>query len=403
VIRADAVVVGAGPAGSACALTLARAGLDVVVADRARFPRDKCCGDGLTARALQLLSGLGLEPAPAGRLAPVGRLALRSPSGRQLELQLAHDQAGAARRADLDAWLLGAARSAGARVLEGYGLAGLEAAEDLKVRLRPEGGPDQVVAARFAVGADGVWSPLRKAAGAAEPGRYLGEWHALRQYFGGVGPRAQQAMWVFFEPDLLPGYAWSFPVPGGANVGFGLPRRPGRSAGEMARLWAGLLARPHLREVLGPGARPEGAPRSWPIPARLGRSPLAALGGRVLFVGDAARAADPLTGEGIAQALETGVLAGRAIAAHPDPASAAARYRRELAWGMRLDHAVAAGVSRLLARPLAARGALSAVGRLAPVRGPFSRWVMEDYPRAQGLTPWRWGRGAGAGRAATRR
>ena len=55
----DVVVVGAGPAGCAAAITLARAGLDVLVADKARFPRDKCCGDGLTTNALRLIEGLG--------------------------------------------------------------------------------------------------------------------------------------------------------------------------------------------------------------------------------------------------------------------------------------------------------------------------------------------------------
>ncbi len=76
--------------------------------------------------------------------------------------------------------------------------------------------------ASFAVGADGMWSPLRKALGASEPG-YLGEWHAFRQYFSHVGPAAA-GLWVWFDADILPGYAWSFPLPGGrANVGFGIP------------------------------------------------------------------------------------------------------------------------------------------------------------------------------------
>src|SRR5207302_8203404 len=100
--------------------------------------------------------------------------------------------------------------------------------------------------ARYAIGADGMWSPLRKALGQGEEPGYLGEWHAFRQYFANVGPDAAD-MWVWFEPDLLPGYAWSFPLPDGrANVGFGLPRQAGRPTGDMARVWAGLADRPAL-------------------------------------------------------------------------------------------------------------------------------------------------------------
>ena len=62
-ISADVVVVGGGPGGMAAAIPLARAGREVVVVDKARFPRDKCCGDGLTTAALRLLETLGLEPA----------------------------------------------------------------------------------------------------------------------------------------------------------------------------------------------------------------------------------------------------------------------------------------------------------------------------------------------------
>ena len=76
---------------------------------------------------------------------------------------------------------------------------------------------------------------------------------------------------MWFEPDLLPGYAWSFPLPdGGANVGFGIQRDGGKvdRVQDMKALWPELLARPHIRAVLGPDARPEAPHRAWPIPAR---------------------------------------------------------------------------------------------------------------------------------------
>src|SRR3712207_1121863 len=85
---ADVLVVGGGPAGAAAAVTLARAGRRVTVAARARFPREKCCGDGLTTGALRLLAELGLDPAAVPTWQPVDRAVLRSPSGRTVALPL---------------------------------------------------------------------------------------------------------------------------------------------------------------------------------------------------------------------------------------------------------------------------------------------------------------------------
>src|SRR5690606_7484268 len=170
---------------------------------------------------------------------------------------------------------------------------------------------------------------VRRHLGLATPG-YRGEWHAFRQYLDGVGPRATRELFVWFEPDLLPGYAWSFPLGGGvANVGFGI-QRGGKvqRVQEMASIWRELLDRPHIREVLGPGARPEGRHKAWPIPARIDRIPLS--GRRTLFAGDAAAATDPLTGEGIAQALVSGLLAAEAIGsagASRSPGEVTATYR----------------------------------------------------------------------------
>jgi flavin-dependent dehydrogenase len=212
-------------------------------------------------------------------------------------------------------------------------------------------------------------------------------------------------MWVWFEPDLLPGYAWSFPLPDGrANVGFGLPRQAGRPSGEMAQVWAGLADRPALRAVLGPAAQPESPHRAWPIPARVTSSPLTAAGNRVLFAGDAARATDPMTGEGIAQALETATLAADAILAGSaeDPARVAGRYRRDVARNLAPNHHLSVALSRALRHRKGARGAIRVVGATEWTRRNFARWLFEDYPRAALLTPWRWERGLLRGSGAFR-
>ena len=173
-----------------------------------------------------------------------------------------------------------------------------------------------------------MWSPVRKALGLGEPG-YLGEWHAFRQYVRGVDGPAGEHLYVWFDADLLPGYAWSFPLPGGrANVGFGVLRDGTRRIQDM-KAAVGRPARPaaRARRARRPTPSSEGRHTAWPIPAGIDRATLA--DGRVLFVGDAAMATDVMTGEGIGQALLTGRLAAEAIIAAGalDPAARPAPLR----------------------------------------------------------------------------
>ncbi|HEY3239134.1 MAG TPA: geranylgeranyl reductase family protein, partial [Acidimicrobiia bacterium] len=383
----DLLVVGGGPAGAAAAITAAGAGLSVLVCDKAAFPRDKTCGDGLTADALRRLEAFGLVPSEVKGFTPVTDVVVRSPSGRIVELPLPSDglYAAVAPRATLDAALFELAGRRGAELRPGVALETLEEV-DGHVRAHLAGG--SAVTASYLVAADGVYSTVRKLV-APVPAAYLGEWHAFRQYFTGVD---DQRLWVVFERDLLPGYAWVFPLGNGrANVGFGVPRRPGVSVRPMAAVWRDLPHRPALRAVLG-DAEAEGTHRAWPIPANLARAPLSA--GRVLFTGDAAGATDPMTGEGIAQALVTGALAAEAVAAGGDPAAVGQRYAATVERHLGPDLRFAARLGQILRSPLGARVAVRAAGLSDWTRRNFARWLFEDYPRALVLTPTRWRRGA---------
>jgi geranylgeranyl reductase family protein len=402
VLSTEVAVVGAGPAGAAAAITLARAGRDVTMVDKARFPRDKICGDGLTTGALRLLEGLGLRPGAVASWQRVDDVVVRSPSGYEATFPLPRGRgtyAAVARRADLDAALVDLARSTGVKVLDGHACTGAaEAAGHVTVDVEGEGSLE----ARWLVAADGMWSPVRKSLGLATPG-YRGEWHAFRQYFTGVGPRAQRELFVWFEPDLLPGYAWSFPLPGGmANVGFGIQRggKVGRIQ-EMGALWPDILARPHVREVLGEGAAPESPHRAWPIPARVDAAVLT--GRRTLIAGDAAAATDVLTGEGIGQALLTGVLAGEAIgAADRDAGHVTADYRRAVSRALVADHRMSALLVRAVRHRKGVRTAVRIAGATPWARRNFARWLFEDYPRALVATPRRWHQGMFTGPGAYR-
>jgi geranylgeranyl reductase family protein len=397
----DVAVVGAGPSGTAAAITLARSGLGVVVVDKATFPRDKICGDGLTTSALRELEALGLDPASVPSWVDIDDVVVRSPSGHQVTFPLPRDQGrygAVARRRELDAALVDLAREAGAEVLEGRALQAAATTDD-GIEVRVEGlGP---IRARWAIGADGMWSPLRRSLGLAEPG-YRGEWHAFRQYLRDVSPEAGRELVVWFEPDLLPGYAWSFPIAGGvANVGFGILRGSSHKVADMAPLWRELLARPHIRTFLGPDARPEGPHRAWPIPARVDRVVLSA--DRTLFVGDAAAATDPMTGEGIGQALATGRWAAEAILAHPHDAEAARRgYEAEVHRELAVGHRFAERLATILGSRIGAGSAVRVAGISDWTRRNFARWLFEDYPRALLLTPGRWRRGMFTGPGAYR-
>lgn len=396
-LTTDVLIVGAGPAGAAAAIDSARAGLSTLVVDKATFPRPKCCGDGLTTSALRHLDDLGFDPASLPSWQQIERFTLTSPGGRRRTYPLPQSAglyAAVARRSELDAELVTMARSAGARILEDTTVTDLDQSQSGVNVTVQSGGSELSISSRFVIAADGMWSTVRKLT-SAEPLKYRGDWHAFRQYFVDVDGPAADGLMVWFERDLLPGYFWSFPLGDNTvNVGFGIVRgEGGKQIQQMKTLWPELLQRTSIRSALGPDAKPEAAHRAWPIPARLGRLPLGQ--GRIIFVGDAAAATDPMSGEGIGQALETGRLAVSSIieAGIDHPTSVRDLYQKHLQRTMIADHRLAGMLSQLLGNPTVAEAALALTGSTDWTRRNFARWLFEDYPRAAVFNPWRWREG----------
>lgn len=361
----DVVVVGAGPAGSVAALTLARGGARVCLVDKATFPRDKACGDLVGPRGVALLEDLGVEPAPSLRVADMevvgpggGRAHLPALAGRAYP-----GFAWAALRRDLDQMLRDLAIEAGARPLTGRA-GGLEMEGQRTAVLLDDG---RRLLARGVVGADGATSALAAAGGLSRPPEQL--WgFAVRAYVDAAPPLP---LIVFWEPSrlaALPGYGWLFPGPRGkANVGIGIGTgSTRRGAAEVARLLPDFLE--HLRRsgLIDACAVAERSLGGW---LRMGMGGSTPAAGRVLLVGDAAGLVNPLQGEGIAQAIRSAHAAATAILA--DPARPAPAYRR---W-LREEQADFQGsVGALQRAVLPRRRTVGALGR-ALTWAPLGNWV----------------------------
>lgn len=382
------VVVGSGPAGASAAIRLAAAGRPVVVLDKATFPRDKCCGDGLTSLALRELEALGLDPRSVESWTWIDSVEVSSPDQKVVRFPLSNRRrcGAVARRRELDDALVRRARAVGAEVREGCQV----------VDARPGAGAieltlhtGEAIEADFVIAADGKWSRVARSLRSAS-GPELGEWHAYRQYLR-VDDRDEAAkLWIWFEPELVPGYAWSFPLTGGhVNFGFAVKRGPSLAGADLRVLWSSLLDRPHIAAVLGPGARPAGPVRSWPIPARLDPALLTGGNSRVLFVGDAAGMGDPMTGEGIGQALLSGRLAAAAVLDKSDkgPEAVASRFMRDIVRSFEMDFRASSYFANKLST---VHGANKGVRLAERARGLFGLWLFEDFPRGLPATPRRW-------------
>jgi flavin-dependent dehydrogenase len=258
----DVVVVGAGPAGCAAGVALARAGMRVTVIDRAHFPRDKVCGDALSNKAVGLIRAMGAgEAFDATPHAEVrGALAL-FPDGSAIR----RDYTAFGRivpRLALDAMLVDALRASGAEVREGVDVRDAVLTAGRVTGVRTARGE---IPARAVIAADGPGSIAWRALGGASP-RGRGLAISATAYYEGVadGPDATCSE-HWFDPSLPEGYGWIFPsVQGVRNVGVYLRMDGYRDVGRPLRaLFDDFLARHADRFA---GARRAGKVRAWQLP-----------------------------------------------------------------------------------------------------------------------------------------
>jgi len=341
--QCDVLVVGAGPAGSACALELARRGIDTLLVDQSDFPRDKICGDGLIPDAHAALARLGVLQEVLAQAQPCTHVRAFGPSGLSVDVP---GQLAVLPRKELDHLLVRAAERAGARLATPWRLEGVLREDDGRVcgvRLRRAG--DGTAAGGTEDGTEGSSAGLPEAAanrqtvevrarhvviatGASPQGlvasglceRREASAMGLRGYVHhpGLRERIPHLEVAWYRP-VKPGYGWVFPCPGDVyNIGVGIIDSRGSSARTVRDL--------NLRQVFDEFVKLHAPARELmaggtfvsplkgaPLRTSLKGARVAAPG--ILVTGEAAGSTYSFTGEGIGKAMETGLLAADALLA----------------------------------------------------------------------------------------
>ena len=328
--RCDVLVIGAGPAGSACAQMLARAGRQVLLVDQHDFPRDKICGDGLIPDSHAALRRLGVFDEVAALATPVQHVRCVGPRGGHVDVP---GSLSVLPRKQLDHILVRAAGRAGARLATPWRFESplLEGERIVGARLKCLGGePTEVdVRADWVVLATGAVPQALTAAGLCE--RHTPSGVALRGYVKNesmVGVITQlQLVW---HPRLRGGYGWIFPAPGGLfNIGAGqtgshLRQRDGRGRMEGANLrdmfkaFAAVYA--PAGELMRTGTL-QGEIKGAPLRCSLQGARWSRPG--LLAAGEAIGSTYAFSGEGIGKAMESGMLAAQALLHEPQASDAA--------------------------------------------------------------------------------
>jgi len=318
----DAVVIGAGPAGTSFAIHAAKEGLNILVLEKNSCGRDKPCGDGLTPRAIKELQGLGIETSDLHRIDGLRIVNKKRSRETPWPVRAGFGSVGAAvPRAILDKRLQDAAQEAGVSILEHVEAASIETEGGEAIGVRGVDG--RLHRAPYVAIASGAGSAVAAGVGAGRSRSQL-QGIAIRSYATSTlsDTRYLEASIEIPEKGGLPGYGWVFPLGDGTvNIGYGYLTRGEKGAPlrkALATYHAGIKERWGLGEIERDWA--------WRLPMRVEKRH----GAGWVALGDAAGLVNPCNGEGVDYALESGRIAAETLKIHQNPAAAAVAYERIL-------------------------------------------------------------------------
>ena len=322
-IETNALIVGAGPAGASTSIYLSKSGITHIIIDKASFPRDKICGDACSGKTSYVIKNANPDwmeeiHTKTDTFNPAGGLVFIAPNGKSVDMPFPTTAQGkplgfTVPRIDLDLFLFEKLDNRFATIWQEAQILSIDKTEGMIEVLVQHGEDQYVICTRLIVGADGEKSIVRKSLSPAPPSPKASA-VGLRAYYEGVtGLHEKGHIELHFLPELLPGYLWIFPLSNGrANVGVGMMSEDIRAKKINLReqMLHALETNPSISARFT-NATLQGKIQGWGLPMSFKRDIVS--GDHFILTGDAANLIDPFSGEGIGNALYSGMRAAEAI------------------------------------------------------------------------------------------